>query len=381
MTVGGVQKILLHVKVMEVSRTKLRTLGFDWAQISGGSFITQSVSRLLEEPGTLGNSLGIGSTVRFGVVGDGGSFYGFLEALRENNLAKLMAEPTLTTLSGRPATFNVGGEIPIPIQQSLGVTTVQWREFGTRIDFVPIVLGNGVVRLEVRPEVTDIDPSLRDAVTGTPGFRTRRADTAVEMKAGQTLAIAGLVSSREEASNRGVPILADVPWFGAPFRRVSNRTNEIELLIFVTPEFCEAMDPSEVPPCGPGQLTVSPNDAELYGRGYIEVPRAGCVGGNCGPNGLLGPGGTGYEALPGEPAKEAGPLPLPMGARKSTGTRVPPVVTAPSPGYRGGTVGTGVNPSTKGGSVKLAQPASASRKPSTGLQPTLIGPLGYDDLR
>jgi pilus assembly protein CpaC len=383
MTVGGVQKILLHVKVMEVSRTKLRSLGFDWAQISGDSFVTQSVSRLLEQPGTLGNSLGIGSTIRFGVVSDGGEFYGFLEALRENNLAKLMAEPTLTTLSGRPATFNSGGEVPIPIQQSLGVTTVQWREFGTRIDFVPIVLGNGVIRLEVRPEVTDIDPSLRDAVTGTPGFRTRRADTAVEMKAGQTMAIAGLISTREEATNRGVPILADLPWFGAPFRRVSNRSNEIELLIFVTPEFCEAMDPNEVPPCGPGQLTVSPNDAELYGRGYLEVPKAGCTGPNCGPHGLLGPGGMGYEDLKGGAAPPAvDPLPVPT-TRRSSGGRVPPVVSMPASQRSGasGTVGTGINPSTKGGSVKLAQPASASRKPSSGLQPTLIGPLGYDDLR
>jgi pilus assembly protein CpaC len=376
MTVGGVQKILLHVKVMEVSRTKLRSAGFDWAQISGGNYITQSVSGLLETPGTLGSSLASGPTVRFGVVGDGGAFYGFMEALRENNLAKLMSEPTLTTLSGRPATFNVGGEIPIPIQQALGVTTVQWREFGTRIDFVPIVLGNGVIRLEVRPEVTEIDPSLRDSVTGTPGFRTRRADTAVEMKAGQTLAIAGLVFSREEASNRGIPILADLPWFGAPFRRVTNERNEVELLIFVTPEFCEAMDPNEVPPCGPGQLTVSPNDAELYGRGYLEVPKAGCVNGNCGPEGQMN-GGL-YEQLP---AGKGQPIPpAPMGASLRS-PHVAPVVSAPSSNYRTGPVGTSVSTSSQGGNVKLAQPASTSRKPSSGLQPTLIGPLGYDDLR
>jgi pilus assembly protein CpaC len=369
MTVGGVQKVLLHVKVMEVSRTKLRTLGFDFAAIDGGDFISSSVSKLLEEPGTIGNSLGAGATVRFGVVGDNGSFFGFLEALRENNLAKLMAEPTLTTLSGRPATFNVGGEIPIPIQQSLGVTTVQWREFGTRIDFVPIVLGNGLVRLEVRPEVTDIDPSLRDSITGTPGFRTRRADTAVEMKAGQTLAIAGLVSSREEAINRGIPVLADLPWFGAPFRRVSNTRNEIELLIFVTPEFCEAMDAHEVPPCGPGQLTVSPTDGELYGRGYLEVPRAGCVNGNCGPNGRMN-GGLYEEMAPADGKQYSQPAPPPMGARNSSG-RVAPVVTAPSRGAGGmaGTTGT------------AAQSVSTSRKPSAGLQPTLIGPLGYDDLK
>jgi len=373
MTVGGVQKVLLHVKVMEVSRTKLRTLGFDWAYINGDNFITQTASGVLKEIGSSGSDAASSSTITFGIVGDNSSFFGFMEALRENNLAKLMAEPTLTTLSGRPATFNVGGEIPFPVQQSVGVTTLQWREFGTQIDFVPIVLGNGSVRLEVRPAVREIDTSLRDSVTGTPGFRTRRADTAVEMKAGQTLAIAGLVYYREEAINRGVPLLADLPWFGAPFRRVSNTRNEIELLIFVTPEFCEAMDPSEVPPCGPGQLTVSPNDCELYGKGYLEVPKSGCVNGNCGPGGRMN-GGL-YEETPIQTLKQ--PAPAPMGAR--TSGRVAPVVSAPSYGYRG-TIGTGVSSAPRGGTVTTAQTVS-SRKPSNGLQPTLIGPLGYDELR
>ena len=105
------------------------------------------------------------------------------------------------------------------------------------------------------------------------------------MKAGQTLAIAGLVFTREEAVNRGIPWLADLPWVGLPFRRVSNTRNDVELLIFVTPEFCEAMDPNEVPPCGPGQLTTTPTDCELYCRGYLEVPK-NCPDGNGGHGGL-----------------------------------------------------------------------------------------------
>ena len=162
--------------------------------------------------------------------------------------------------------------MPIPLQQALGVTTVQYREFGTRIDFVPIVLGNGIVRLEVRPEITEIDPSLRDTVTGVPGFRSRTADTAVEMQAGQTLAIAGLVYNREDAvePRHSVACRYAVVRRAVPPR--VERRNEVELLIFVTPEFCEAMDPNEVPPCGPGQLTTPPTDCELYFRGYIEVP-------------------------------------------------------------------------------------------------------------
>jgi pilus assembly protein CpaC len=376
LTVGGVQKVLLHVKVMEVSRTKLRNLGFDWAATFNGDFINQTSSGVLgfDADGLVDFGR---PGIRFGISNDSSTFLGFLEALRQNNLAKLMAEPTLTTLSGRPATFNVGGEIPIPVQQSVGVTTIVWHEFGTRIDFVPIVLGNGVMRLEIRPAVSEVDSSLADPLTGTPGFRLRRADTAVEMKAGQTLAIAGLVQSREEALNRGVPVLADLPWFGAPFRKVQNLRNEIELLIFVTPEFCEAMDPTEVPPCGPGQLTVSPTDCELYGRGYLEVPKGGCVGGNCGPDGGKMNGGL-YEAPAGD--KAAPPQPTaPMGARNSSG-HVAPVVTAPSSGYRG-TIGTGVSASSRGGNVKAVQASSSSRKPSSGLQPTLIGPLGYDDLK
>lgn len=362
MTVGGVHKVLLHVKVMEVSRTKLRTLGFDWAQISSGGFITQSASQLLTAPGTLiGNT---GATVRFGIIGDGGSFYGFLEALRQYDLAKLMAEPTLTTLSGRPASFNVGGEIPIPIQQALGVTTVQYRQFGTRIDFVPIVLGNGLVRLEVRPSITEVDPSLRDTVTGIPGFRSREADTAVEMKAGQTLAIAGLVYDRTEVTNRGIPWLADMPWAGVPFRRVSERKNEVELLIFVTPEFCEALDPGEVPPCGPGELTTSPTDCELYFRGYMEVPKGGQGGYGHGQHGPM------VEELP--PGHAAPPTPMPSSAQRRSG------VNYNTAGARR-TVGSGG--ATRTISSSGATASSPTRKPSSSAQPSLIGPLGYDDLK
>ncbi|HEX5104852.1 MAG TPA: pilus assembly protein N-terminal domain-containing protein [Pirellulaceae bacterium] len=375
MTVGGVHKVLLHVKVMEVSRTKLRSLGFDWAHISSGGFITQNVSGLLQSPGTL---LGPGATVRFGIIGDGGQFYGFLEALRQYDLAKLMAEPTLTTLSGRPASFNVGGEVPIPIQQALGVTTVQYREFGTRIDFVPVVLGNGLVRLEVRPSVTEVDPSLRDQVTGIPGFRTRTADTAVEMKAGQTLAIAGLVYDRIEATNRGLPWLADMPWAGAAFRRVSERKNEVELLIFVTPEFCDAMDPGEVPPCGPGELTTSPTDCELYFRGYMEVPK----GGGPGHGGYDGPM---YEELPpGQAIPQAPPPPVP--APSSAQRKPAPVIKSTAANSRRPTaatrtVGTGSATASPQNGYSSYQKSGQSQKPSTAAQPTLIGPLGYDDLR
>jgi pilus assembly protein CpaC len=383
MEVGGVHKVLLHIKVMEVSRTKLRAMGFDWDLLTSGGFVTQSVSQLV--PGIFPINADAFPTVRFGIT-DGTQFRGFLQLLRQYDLAKLLSEPTLTTLDGRPASFNVGGQIPIPVQQSLGVTTIQWREFGTRIDFVPIVLGNGTLRLEVRPDVSQIDPSLRDSVTGTVGFRSRRADTAVEMKAGQTMAIAGLVENRVEATNRGIPWLADLPWFGAPFRRTQERMNEIELLIFVTPEFCEAMDPNEVPPCGPGQLTTNPTDCELYLRGYMEVPK-NCPGGHYGPGGAGSPFGSGYEELPTAPGAP-GPN---SGARSAPTTgKGRGILQSAISSRRPGATGTGATARPVSNSSTPDSPQNGyssyyssgpPQKPASGIQPTLIGPLGYDDLK
>jgi pilus assembly protein CpaC len=394
LTVGGVQKVLLHVKVMEVSRTKLRTMGFDWANINGSSFVSQGVSGLLSGIGAVN---GGPSTVRFGIVDGNTQFYGFLEALQQNDLAKLVAEPTLTTLNGRPASFNVGGEVPILVPQSLGTVTIQYREFGTQVDFVPIVLGNGLVRLEVRPQITELDNSLSVQLNGTsiPGFRQRRADVGVEMRAGQTLAVAGLIYTRTEAQNRGIPWISDVPWFGAPFRRNTERRNEVELVILVTPEFAEAMDPNEVPPCGPGQLTASPTDVELYWRNYLEVPKK-CDNGNCGPGGNLAPI-TGPEAIgPGYPSAP------PMGAqsrRPAYGTQ-PGVRQSSQPVQQGvpaKTVATSTNvrsalqttaPQQQGNYSYYAgtpqQGSTQGLKPSQqqrSMQPSLIGPLGYDELK
>ena len=405
LTVGGVQKVLLHVKVMEVSRTKLRTLGFDWAEINGQSFVSQGVSGLLNGIGVVN---GGPSTVRFGIVDGNNQFYGFLEALRQNDLAKLVAEPTLTTLNGRPASFNVGGEVPILVPQSLGTVTIQYREFGTQVDFVPIVLGNGLVRLEVRPQITELDNSLSVQLNGTaiPGFRQRRADVGVEMRAGQTLAIAGLIYTRTEAQSRGIPWVADLPWFGAPFRRNTERQNEVELVILVTPEFAEAMDPNEVPPCGPGQLTTNPTDTELYYRNYLEVPKQ-CD--NCNTGGKIGTFGPDPNTAAGaaylqQARRPAAPVVNPQPTQQQQQQAPAPVIRSTSqPNYKGAPVkttatGSGVRPALQASAPQVSVPqgtgssnfsyyAGSSQQPAQPVRPSqqqkpaLIGPLGYDELK
>ena len=283
--VGSNQQVMLHVQVMEVSRTKLRSMGVDWGVFGSSDFVAQSVSGLITE--TTSNASSVvgtgGSTITFGVADGSTNFFGVIDALRQKDLVKVLAEPTLTTVSGRPAAFNSGGEFPILVPQGLGTVAVEYKEFGTRVDFVPIVLGNGTIRLEVRPQVSEIDSGRGVDIDGVrvPGLRNRWVDTAVEMRAGQTLALAGLIQERVEAQNRGLPYLADMPWVGTAFRRTTHNVNEIELLVMVRPEFVDAMDAEEVPHYGPGEQSVSPNDEELYFRGYMEVPIECCTDGSC----------------------------------------------------------------------------------------------------
>jgi pilus assembly protein CpaC len=283
-SVGDNQQVMLHVQVMEVSRTKLRQLGFDWANFGNTDFVVQSVSGLLlESTSNSGQAFGTGgSSIAFGITGPNNRFFGVVDALRQYDLVKVLAEPVLTTVSGRPAAFNAGGEFPILIPQGLGTVAVEFKQFGTRVDFVPIVLGNGNIRLEVRPQVSEIDNARGVDINGTrvPGLRNRWVDTAVEMRAGQTLALAGLIQDRVESQNRGIPWLADMPWAGSLFRRTEETTNEIELLVMVRPELVAAMDPDQVPMFGPGEQTDVPSDKELYFRGYLEIPSC-CPDGSC----------------------------------------------------------------------------------------------------
>lgn len=395
MTVGGVQTVALEVKVMEVSRTKLREFGVDWNLLWENGFLIQSVSGLLSPAGAALKT----DTVRLG-LSNATQVNVLLRLLRQNNLAKLMAEPTLVTMSGRPASFNSGGQIPVPRAGGLGTTSVQYREFGTSVDFVPIVLGNGKIRLEVRPTVTEVDASLADQITGTPGFRSRRVDTGVEMKPGQTLALAGLIQNKVETSNRGLPWLAEIPWFGAAFRKVEHRVNEVELLVLVTPRIVQPMDPHEVPKCGPGQSTMSPNDVEFYWRGYMEVPRC-CLDGSC-PRcvnergGMIGPIGPAmpYEEVgpDAQPGSEDIPMPRSSGGAErnvpqdnSSALRL----RRPAPAAQQARIRMAVQPASathlapqrrqvRHNTNKLR---ATSRKTAQNQDPGLIGPIGYNVIK
>lgn len=347
-TVGGVHQIALHVKVMEVSRTKLRELGLDW------QFLGQDVTIQQGAGGILGGAAalpGLTDTVRFSIISDTSSFVGYLSALRQQDLVKLLSEPTLIAMTGRPASFTSGGKFPILVPSGLGTTSVQFQDYGTRVDFVPVVLGNGHIRLEVRPTVSELDTARGVDVNGTrvPGLTERSVDTAVEMRVGQTLALAGLIQNRIEAQNRGVPLLADLPVIGRAFSQVREQMNEVELLVTVTPELVAPLEAHQVPQCGPGQLTVSPTDTDLYAHGYLEVPNCALFGGPPAPLMPYGEAPPAAHAAP--PIAPAPPVPV------STDALQPPVQPT----------------------LSAEQSAGWRRFPPAD-RPTLIGPLGYDPL-
>lgn len=285
MKLGGVNQVQLRVKVMEVQRSRIRQLGFNWNWLGDNAQVNSAPGNLVPATsidlpfgGPPSTEVAIGAqTIAFGVTSATSIFQGFLEALKQEGLLKILAEPVVVTTSGRPANFLAGGEFPILVPQSLGTVTIQWREFGVRLEAVPIVLGDGNLRLELAPEISERDFSNAVQVNGftVPGLTTRRVNTQVEMKFGQTLAIGGLIATRETAETSKVPILGEMPWVGAAFRRVRYDENETELLITVTPELVAALDKCQVPPGGPGTNTDTPTDMELFFQGLIEVPMQG----------------------------------------------------------------------------------------------------------
>jgi pilus assembly protein CpaC len=423
-TVGGVQQVLLQVRVLEVSRTKLQSLGIDMAAIlENGSFFASGGAGLLRTGAltTAGAASTSGREVLTGrIASNGDNFFFFVEALKQNNLAKILADPNLTTVSGRPAFMNAGGEFPVIVPQSLGTVSVEYRRFGTQIDFVPIVLGNGVIRLEIRARVSEIDDSRSVTINGTqvPGLRTREADTASELRAGQTIAIAGLVQTRVESSTRGVPWLMDTPFIGSFFRRTSDQINEVELLIMVTPQLVEGLDPQDLCTLGtaPGAVTTNPNDWQLFNQGHVEVkpspvrpphfqqpyPIGAGGGGASGtdvgagalPTGVLQPAPAVEEiptptaAPPVKPLPKTEPLqaPTPESRPKAPATTAPVETRAP-PAIR--PVESQLGATNENSSRPIVGPVSrGTNVPSvtavpsgSTAQPGLIGPIGYDTIK
>jgi pilus assembly protein CpaC len=264
---------MLKVQVAELSRSGMREIGAD-------IFVKNADNRLGTQIGGAlvslsGLALGTDSTF-FGIF-DGGDFQFVLNALRENQLATILAEPTLVAMTGHEASFLAGGEFPVPVPQSSGIgattTTIEYKEYGVLLNFLPFIQDDDVIRLTVTPEVSNIDPTVATTlVVGgdpVPGLFTRRVSTTVEMRQGQTLAMAGLLQVTLDAQTQRIPFLGDLPYIGPFFQNTTHDRTEKELLVMVTPYLVSPMNHDEVPPL-PGADIKDPTDCEFYFNGRIE---------------------------------------------------------------------------------------------------------------
>jgi pilus assembly protein CpaC len=187
-----------------------------------------------------------------------------LTALEEKGLARKLAEPDLIALSGDTASFLAGGEYPVPsVQSSSGtspVITVQYQQFGVQLSFVPTVLADGIINLKLTPSVSELDYKNGVLIAGTliPGLSKREARTTIELRDGQSFAIAGLLQSDNTKDLSQVPWLGSVPVLGALFRSSSYVQNETDLVVIVTPHL--------VAPAAPGQALATPFDKTLPGN-------------------------------------------------------------------------------------------------------------------
>lgn len=245
---SGSDQVMLKVRVVELARSELKRFGINWESlIAAGSFVYGvGVGRDFVSAATGFDRAVNGDNSIFGGFRDGNQNINVaIDALENDGLVSVLAEPNLTARSGQQASFLAGGEIPIPVQGQNGEVTIQYRQFGVSLQFTPVVLSKDKISLTVLPEVSALSESNRVSTANgvsVPAFTTRRASTSVDLGSGQTFAIAGLLRNDNTNSVNKFPILGDVPVLGALFRSTSFRNDQTELVILVTPYIVKPID-------------------------------------------------------------------------------------------------------------------------------------------
>lgn len=290
LAVSGPTQVHLRVRVAEISREVTKEFGIDWDSFGGAAGWTFGVFR---GPDFISSMAGLGGTLpgetrairrlaeRENLLlqwrGGRQDINALVDALNENGLIKILAEPSLTAMSGETASFLAGGEFPIPIvgqfDEQNARTMIEYKEFGVSLRFRPILLGNGRIHLSVRPEVSQLSDVGAVMFEGLqiPAISTRRAETTVELGSGQSFVVAGLLQNNLNQNLRKYPFLGDVPVLGSLFRSTRYQSSETELVIIVTPYLVE---PSSQKLAAPTDGFVPPTDVErmLEGRQIGRAP-------------------------------------------------------------------------------------------------------------
>lgn len=286
------QQVMLKVRMIEVNRGAARDLGLRWDRFGRNQIgvpnsqigLGRTETSIDEETGIISRVAGAAiSGVPFATIltSFGGAGRGLdltISALEERGLVRRLAEPNLVALSGGTATFHAGGKIPIPVasatQSGIPTVTVQFEPFGVRLNFTPTVLSNGLINLDLAPEVSDIDASISVTSGGVsvPGITVRSARTTVELRDGQSFAMAGLLQNVTERNIDQFPWLGSLPVLGALFRSTAYRSRETELVVIVTPHLVKPGKPGDLLST-PLDKTLPANDADLFIAGKLELDK------------------------------------------------------------------------------------------------------------
>jgi pilus assembly protein CpaC len=294
------QQVILQVRFAEVNRRAMTELGAsfftgaagynDWiGRATTQQFPAPNFSALdrSEENGqvTVSGDITFSDFLNLFVFNTRYNIGALIRALQSTGFFQSLAEPNLIAYNGQEASFLAGGEIPVPVVQgATGSVTVEYKEFGIRLTFRPTIAGD-VIRLRVRPEVSTLDFGNGITLSGfrIPALSTRRAETDVELRDGQSFVIAGLLDNVTQDNTAAVPILSRVPIIGNLFRSKSERTERTELMVLITPRLVRALDPDEVPPLPtrPREFMPPPPPAgdigsQLQGGGgVVDAPATG----------------------------------------------------------------------------------------------------------
>jgi pilus assembly protein CpaC len=278
--VGGVHQVMLEVRVAEMSRSLIKRFGINFSWVNGGEFGLSTLGQLTQlvnpsdanilSGGPFGLLVSPSVNALFRFNSGNSTWTGFIDALKEDGLVKILAEPTLITLSGQTANFLAGGEFPVPVPQGLGTAAIEYKPFGVGLSFTPTVLSKNKINIKVAPEVSELDFSTARLIGGflVPGLTTRRAATVIELADGQSFAIAGLLKETVRDKLQKYPFLGDIPILGALFRSREFQKNETELIIIATPRLVKPLNLAKQ--TLPTDFYVEPNDVDFYLLGRME---------------------------------------------------------------------------------------------------------------
>ncbi|PIB24039.1 general secretion pathway protein [Amylibacter kogurei] len=284
MNVGGAQQVMLKVRFAEMSRSVSKELSASIGFINGAGDVAAGAGQAVQGSnfsGFLGGGIGgiTSSNNRQGMLGldfsVGGATMGLLlEALETKGMVRTLAEPNLTTISGKEANFLAGGEFPIPVSDGEGGYSISYRPFGVQMEFTPTVLRDSLINLVINTSVSNVD-STNSITTGgisVPAFSERRAETVVELKDGQSIAIAGLLQDNFNDVASQVPWIGDVPILGSLFRSADYARSQSELVIIVTPHLVTPVNGDSL--VLPTDRVKLPTEADLFLNGKTAAPKS-----------------------------------------------------------------------------------------------------------